>query len=321
MNLAEQHLMACGDAAGTTGAPCSGGWPTRATKWIGKYGILDEESFPYKASNTPKCADSSKTPKDHIFFAGSEDLLPKMKSWDSLRSCIIHYGPLSVAVQSMMHAMTLIGYYSATGTPVLVFKNSHGPTSGDNGYLYKGGLSLSTLTVARYLLPVKCKTFTDDSVRCMDMDGDSYYWWGLGTKAKTCPEGIKDEEDCDDSNNKLGPMAADGSCKPISTGIVMNKLPNSAFNYNCTFNPITRLITINVEIPKNAKTTVQIYNVSGMLIKNLAVSDMQNGLQRAVWNGTSESGAYISNGIYLCRIGVENNNTKSSSSFKIAASR
>jgi C1A family cysteine protease len=321
MDLSEQMVGACVQP----GSMCSGGWPYTTENFIVTKGVIDEDALPYKGSNSVKCGDSSKTPKEHAFFKKSIKALKgtEVNNFEDLKKCIIKYGSLAGGDASISHAMTIVGYQSKGTAFTIIYKNSWGGV-GDKGYMYKASpYAQSSWSVFDVRTPasITSKLYNDDSIRCADFDKDGYYNWGIGLKPKTCPE-CPQEEDCDDNNPSLGPyIDSTGKCKPISTGIALTKLPYSGLNYNCSFDPTHRDIVIRFEVPDNTVTTVTIYSLFGTLVRTLAVNDVEKGLQKAIWNSTNESGSPVSKGIYLCKINNNNANTVTTSSFKIAVSR
>jgi len=155
----------------------------------------------------------------------------------------------------------------------------------------------------------------------VDLDKDGYYNWGIGPKPKTCPA-CPDEVDCDDSDPNKGPyIDSTGFCKPISTGLLHTQTASSGINHNVSFDPVRRVALIRFRAPDNAKSSVAVYNLSGVQIKNLVVSNEEQGLQQAIWNSTSEAGVPVSEGVYVCRVSVDNANAKTTSAFKIAIMR
>jgi hypothetical protein len=321
MNLAEQELMECSDAC-TSGKGCSGGWPNKASKWVSTHGIMEEECFPYKASDAPTCADTCTTPKENLHYASTISTSGGKISEDSLKKFIIIYGPVNVTISSMSHAMCLVGYHKVSGKTSWIFKNSHGIKTGVKGYTEVKPTSLSDFSsVDAYKLPVISKLYTDKDIRCVDLDKDGYYNWGIGPKPSTCPE-CQAEEDCDDSRNDLGPMQPDGSCKPITVHITSSSMMNPEIAYQCRPNPFNRVTTITFQVPTSTNATVRIYTVAGNLVKTLFRGNAQEGLLKVLWNGTNEKGEFISNGTYICKIQVDNTyKSKSSYSFKIFMSR
>ncbi len=67
-------------------------------------------------------------------------------------------------------------------------------------------------------------------------------------------------------------------------------------NYPNPFNPRT---TIRFELAKTATVKLSIYNMLGQKIKTLVDGTIEAGYQKAVWNGTNESGQAVSSGLYL----------------------
>ena len=324
MDLSEQHAGSCSKYAGRM---CNGGMPDDVNEWIVDDGIMDEESFEYTASNYTPCGDSADSPKEHFFFESYRNLKGnEVEDFEDLKKCIIKYGPLAGADLSISHAMTVVGYIYRNGTMTLIYKNSWGSNSGDDGYMYKASPYSQSYWCSFDLdvpASITGKEYTDDSIRCVDLDEDGYYNWGLGsTKPATCPEGCLDEPDCDDNDPEFGPyIDSTGECMPIVTGIALNKLTYSGLNYNCSFDPIRRVAVIRFNVPNKATASVNIYNLSGTLVKTLAINDGENGFKKAVWNSTNKAGLPVSSGIYVCNISVDNANAMITGSFKIAVSR
>lgn len=319
IDLSEQYLMTCSCpiTCEKNGKPCDGGWATLAAKWLVDSGVTDEGNFPYEASDGPACGDSAENPKEHLYFA---DYLPRknIPSDDSLKQFLIHYGPLNVEIISMWHCMPLVGYNNEGGQTVWIFKNSHGKKQ---EYMFLK-LKLNDLrSVDAFIPPVISKVYNDDSIRCVDLDGDGYYNWGIGTKPATCPEGCPDEEDCDDFRKDLGPMATDGSCEEITTGIKIKSLQNSKITCYYVQNPFSKFTVIKFKSTDNSKAKVQIYDLFGKLINTLTVQNVMDGFSKVVWDRTNESGKSIYNGIYICKVDIDNQNTRSTNYFKIIVSR
>ncbi|MBN1983609.1 MAG: T9SS type A sorting domain-containing protein [Chitinivibrionales bacterium] len=314
VDLSEQYIMECGQGGASAGKGCSGGYTAKALSWVASHGVIDEASFPYTASDAPTCGDTSKSPKELVKFTGS--VTAKPSGADALKKELIQYGPLNVSVTSLSHGMSLVAFNGST----YIFKNSWGPSN--QAYKSVSPSSLNDFAeVSTYKTPAISRNYTEKDIKCLDADKDGYYNWGIGTtKPSTCPGDITAEKDCDDFNAGLGPMDTDGSCKKITTGLVMHPLKNSKIYYNCIQNPVNRTTIINFETPANAKATVRIFDMSGALVKSLPVNQEQSGVHQVVWNGTNDRGGVIGNGLYVCRISVDNNNVSTLSSFKIVIS-
>jgi len=73
-------------------------------------------------------------------------------------------------------------------------------------------------------------------------------------------------------------------------------------NYPNPFNPQT---TIEYDLPKESRVTVEILNLVGQRIRLLVNSQNQGpGFMQVVWNGCDDQGKLIGSGIYLYRVSV-----------------
>ena len=70
-------------------------------------------------------------------------------------------------------------------------------------------------------------------------------------------------------------------------------------NYPNPFNPET---TIEYEIAKTGHTTLQVFDISGRLVKQLVNGVTKEGSNEATWDGTNESGQSVGSGVYLYRL-------------------
>ncbi|MCL2706415.1 MAG: hypothetical protein FWE72_09445, partial [Spirochaetaceae bacterium] len=101
------------------------------------------------------------------------------------------------------------------GTTYWIYKESFGPAENDKGFRYLLQTANPDETCV-INLPITSLTKTDANIRCVDEDGDGYYFWGLGPKPAHCPE-CPDEPDGDDSNPSLGPLNEVGQRTIIDT--------------------------------------------------------------------------------------------------------
>lgn len=74
-------------------------------------------------------------------------------------------------------------------------------------------------------------------------------------------------------------------------------------NYPNPFNPKT---TIQYEIPNAGKVEVQIFDITGRLIKTIVSNNQQAGIHKTIWNGENEFGQKIASGFYAYTIKFEN---------------
>jgi len=72
--------------------------------------------------------------------------------------------------------------------------------------------------------------------------------------------------------------------------------------YPNPFNPST---TISYDLPlveRNTTTTVQIYDLTGKLVKTLLNAEQPSGWHSVVWNGTDQVGKQVPAGVYLSKV-------------------
>ena len=305
LDLSEHYLMtcSCAEACFTENKPCSGGKSTKSAEWIVKYGVTDEENFPYKASDSLSCKDSGSTPQEHLYFTKGifTDTVP---SEDSLKQFLIHYGPLNVFINTMWHCMCLVGFTKDTETDetVWIFKNSFGLSSGNNGYMHSKVSITEMKTVDALIPPVISKNYTDADILCVDYDKDGYYNWGIGPKPKTCPQNCPDEADCDDSSADFGPMEENGSCKKINSPIlnsINNRLPMSII-YNNSIQP--KGIQLILRMQKKVSAYSFVFDSKGKLIARPLCKQSKDFSIICHWNGTDLMNTSTAPGIYIIKI-------------------
>jgi flagellar hook assembly protein FlgD len=70
-------------------------------------------------------------------------------------------------------------------------------------------------------------------------------------------------------------------------------------NYPNPFNPET---TIRFDLAQNVPVRIDIYNVTGQLVRRLVEADRQAGSYQVVWNGRNDDRQLLPSGIYFCRL-------------------
>lgn len=75
------------------------------------------------------------------------------------------------------------------------------------------------------------------------------------------------------------------------------------YNYPNPFNPST---AIRFTLSENAHVQMDIYDVRGKFVVQLASGDFQAGQHQITWNGADAAGAVMPSGIYYCRMSVDN---------------
>ena len=73
--------------------------------------------------------------------------------------------------------------------------------------------------------------------------------------------------------------------------------------YNAYPNPFNPSTTIGFEVPSSMEISLNIYDISGRIVKKLIDNDFRNaGKHFIVWNGKDESGISVSNGVYIYKL-------------------
>ena len=90
----------------------------------------------------------------------------------------------------------------------------------------------------------------------------------------------------------------------ILVGIEENPVNKStAFGIRNAPNPFSRTI-FSLGLPKESKVSLEIYDVSGRLVKTLIDNNLSEGQHRYVWDGKDNSGRKVSDGNYFYRTTV-----------------
>jgi hypothetical protein len=244
MDLSEYDITTCSSSGN-----CSvGGLTNSALNYVVNTGVVDEGSYPNPPPGTTVCSSScgkSTNPTDLVkitaFETGSG-----ISNEDDLKRMIIQSPLTGSLTYSLHHTMVLCGYQTIKAGDTLkylvlgslyniviqpnsmyigktywIFKNSWG-TSSNHGYMYLMIRNFNDFDfgdICKAVPPITSLHYTSNDIRCVDLDGDGYYNWGIGPKPAfpISPLCCPDEEDGDDSNPNLGPMDAYGNCTPISS--------------------------------------------------------------------------------------------------------
>jgi hypothetical protein len=78
----------------------------------------------------------------------------------------------------------------------------------------------------------------------------------------------------------------------------------TAYKLHPTYpNPFGPSVTISYDLPKVSEVTLQIYDVSGRVVRVLVDAATEPGGQRqATWDGRDDSGRDVASGVYFCRL-------------------
>jgi len=244
LDLSEQEALSCGgiiSGGGVSGngtCPIGGNGHRVLDSYVAKNGVVDELCFSYKESkntNLPyqSCSLKCVNPQEKISISNVK-YLSQVTDEDALKRTIIENGPVDSGINSLSHAMLLVGFKTdpKDGRTIWIFKNSWGlkfgaPSlaysvehnwgnyagegSAENGYAYIKLDANNIGEVSAIELPVKSST--QRQISCVDEDKDNYCNWGISRdKPATCPASCKPEKDCDDSDAKKGAFDARYDC-------------------------------------------------------------------------------------------------------------
>ncbi len=71
-------------------------------------------------------------------------------------------------------------------------------------------------------------------------------------------------------------------------------------------NPFSEYTHIKYTIPTKSNVNLNIYSVTGSLVRSFNAGEQQAGIYTVKWNGMDEAGNKVSNGVYLYRLQTEN---------------
>jgi hypothetical protein len=103
-----------------------------------------------------------------------------------------------------------------------------------------------------------------------------------------------------------------GSYYKMSRGIVKDIYPadvsENVFTQNnllCTPNPAISFVNIELTIPVQSNTNIEIYNLEAIKINNIISTDLNGGTQQFVWNLSSSNGNRVAPGIYFIKVSTQ----------------
>ena len=93
----------------------------------------------------------------------------------------------------------------------------------------------------------------------------------------------------------------DGSVVGIAAEVA-TAAPVSFVLHANTPNPFNPETMIRYELPTEAEVHLEVFDVLGQRVRTLAVGVRSAGAHEVIWNGRSDEGAKVGNGVYLCRL-------------------
>ncbi len=76
-------------------------------------------------------------------------------------------------------------------------------------------------------------------------------------------------------------------------------------------NPFSGTTSVVFQSPELASVTLEVYDVSGRLVKSQELGALPEGQQTVLWDGSSSNGSNLANGVYIIRLacGFETSST------------
>jgi len=86
------------------------------------------------------------------------------------------------------------------------------------------------------------------------------------------------------------------------TGTGFNLDPSRVFKLAVSPNPFTSVSSITFEIPEDGAVSIEIFDITGRMMRSLVDSQLYAGSHSLQWDGRSQSGEEVATGLYFCRI-------------------
>jgi hypothetical protein len=281
MDLAEQDVVSCHDP-NKFGCYGINIWEDESAIWesLTRSGISTESCFPYSATNGDCANKCSEWQSKNVIPAGYEYInvyLSRDSSYGSeqLKKALITKGPIYTVLTGINHVMIISGYYTDQDNwPVWIFKNSWGNDWGEKGYAkiknLREAVGIWAMDFANIKLPITITSQPGLQINCVDKDKDNYCNWGISKeKPSNCPANCMAEEDCDDSNNKLGPFDTNYNCIFISGNATQDKIAPI----------IGKIYPLSVKKYVKKTFSAQVSDSSGVGICNLMMKKLDDNLQ------------------------------------------
>lgn len=80
---------------------------------------------------------------------------------------------------------------------------------------------------------------------------------------------------------------------------------NALFNLKNYPNPFSGSTTIEYEVNQTGLVTIDVYDISGKLVKRLVSKNKQQGIYQVSWNGTNSNNELVKPGYYFSKINIK----------------
>jgi len=85
-----------------------------------------------------------------------------------------------------------------------------------------------------------------------------------------------------------------------------NYVDNASFNLHGNYpNPFNPLTTIAFTLKNNAHVKLEVFNLKGQRVNEIADNQFEKGYQKVIWNGKDSAGKSVSSGIYFYKLTVD----------------
>ena len=206
-DLSEQQTLSC-----SYQGSCYKGWNVEGVLgFLRDVGTYEEKCWEY-ADNDQGCYEGGSCGS----YLGMPEINVKINNFqpvsqneNDIKTALLQNGPLVFGLQSMGHAMVLLGWEIDQGSKKTIWysKNSHGISSGESGYLKFTTDINDFRSIYKISAPIitNKKTPKNYSINCDDRDGDNYCYWGISrNRPGTCPATCLSGKDCNDLDPTIG---------------------------------------------------------------------------------------------------------------------
>jgi len=89
---------------------------------------------------------------------------------------------------------------------------------------------------------------------------------------------------------------------PGSTSVSDGQLPQQAALYQNVPNPFNPQTTIAFSLPHQSRVKVEVYDLTGRLVRVLADEIRDAGEHSVIWDGRDAAGSRVASGTYFCKM-------------------